>query len=194
MDQQENNRGSGQSNGQETGPESREMENEALQAERDQLKNALQRAQADLVNYRTRAEAERNDLLKYANNRLLARVLPILDELSMALDQAPKSGTPESLVEGFRLISRKLHSLLEMEGVKQIEAQGKYFDPSEHEALAQQESTDCEDGQILIVVRQGYKLHDRVLRPAQVIVAKSSAQSAIRSVTENSTEEKEEQI
>ena len=194
MDQQQNNRGPGQSNGEETGPENREAETETLQAERDQLKSALQRAQADLVNYRTRAEAERNDLLKYANNRLLARFLPILDELSMALDQAPKSGTPESLVEGFRLISRKLHSLLDLEGVKQIEAQGKYFDPSEHEALAQQESTDCEDGQILIVVRQGYKLHERVLRPAQVIVAKSSAQSAIRSVTENSTEEKEEQI
>ena len=194
MDQQQNNRGPGQSNGEETGPENREAETETLQAERDQLKSALQRAQADLVNYRTRAEAERNDLLKYANNRLLARFLPILDELSMALDQAPKSGTPESLVEGFRLISRKLHSLLDLEGVKQIEAQGKYFDPSEHEALAQQESTDCEDGQILIVVRQGYKLHERVLRPAQVIVAKSSAQSAIRSVTEDSTEEKEEQI
>ena len=194
MDQQQNNREPGQSNGEETGPESCEVENETLQAERDQLKSALQRAQADLVNYRSRAEAERNDLLKYANNRLLARFLPILDELTMALDQAPKSGTPESLVEGFRLISRKLHSLLELEGVKQIEAQGKCFDPSEHEALAQQESVDCEDGHVLIVVRQGYRLHDRVLRPAQVIVAKNSAQSAIKSVTENSTEKKEEQI
>ena len=192
MDQQQNNREPGQSNGEETGLESREVENETLQAERDQLKSALQRAQADLVNYRTRAEAERNDLLKYANNRLLARFLPILDELSMALDQAPKSGTPESLVEGFRLISRKLHSLLELEGVKQIEAQGKYFDPSEHEALAQQESRDCKDGHVLIVVRQGYKLHDRVLRPAQVIVAKNSATAEMESVTENSPGEKEE--
>ena len=194
MDQQQYHRGPGQSNGEETGPASRETETEALQSERDQLKSTLQRAQADLVNYRNRAEVERNDLLKYANNRLLARFLPILDELHLALDQAPESETPESLVEGFRLISRKLHSLLELEGVKRIEAQGKYFDPAEHEALAQQESADCEDGHVLMVVRQGYKLHDRVLRPAQVIVAKNSASAASKSVTENSLGEKEEQI
>ena len=116
-------------------------------------------------------EEEREDLLKYSNSRLLVTLLPVLDEFNMALGQAPNDDAPESWVEGIRLIHRKLHSLIESEGVTRIEAESKSFDPLEHEALAQQESPEHEDGQVMMVVRDGYKLRGRLLRPAQVIVA-----------------------
>ncbi len=146
----------------------------SLEMERGRLENALRRAQADLVNYRNRMETERADLLKYGNQRLLGRLLPILDELSLALQQPSDGASSDSWVEGFRLINRKLQALLELEGVEPIEALGKPFDPSEHEALAQQQTADKEDGQVLMVVRNGYKLHNRLLRPAQVVVAVNS--------------------
>ena len=154
---------------------------EEANREREQFKNAMQRAQADLVNYRRRVEEEREDLLKYSNSRLLVMLLPVLDEFNMALGQAPNDDAPESWVEGIRLIHRKLHSLIESEGVTRIEAESKSFDPLEHEALAQQESPEHEDGQVMMVVRDGYKLRGRLLRPAQVIVAqkvKANAQTS----------------
>ena len=156
---------------------SSESETVSLRMDQDRLENALRRAQADLVNYRNRMETERADLLKYGNQRLLGRLLPILDELTLALQQPSDGASSDGWLEGFRLINRKLHALLELEGVEPIEALGKPFDPSEHEALAQQQTADKEDGQVLMVVRNGYKLHNRLLRPAQVIVAVNSGPS-----------------
>jgi molecular chaperone GrpE len=150
---------------------SSESETSSRRMEQDRLENALRRAQADLVNYRNRMEAERADLLKYGNQRLLGRLLPILDELTLALQQPSDGASSDSWLEGFHLINRKLNALLELEGVEPIEALGKPFDPSEHEALAQQQTSDKEDGEVLMVVRNGYKLHNRLLRPAQVVVA-----------------------
>jgi molecular chaperone GrpE len=150
---------------------SSESETSSRRMEQDRLENALRRAQADLVNYRNRMEAERADLLKYGNQRLLGRLLPILDELALALQQPSDGASSDSWLEGFHLINRKLNALLELEGVEPIEALGKPFDPSEHEALAQQQTSDKEDGEVLMVVRNGYKLHNRLLRPAQVVVA-----------------------
>ena len=144
---------------------------ESLREEHDRLENALRRAQADLVNYRNRMETERADLLKYGTQRILVRLLPILDELSLALQQPSDGASSDSWLEGFHLINRKLQVLLEQEGVELIDALDKPFDPSEHEALAQQQSADRNDGDVLMVVRNGYKLHNRVLRPAQVVVA-----------------------
>ena len=116
-------------------------------------------------------ETERADLLKYGTQRLLVRLLPILDELTLALQQPSDGAKSDSWLEGFHLINRKLQVLLEQEGVEPIEALGRPFDPSEHEALAQQQTADKNDGDVLMVVRNGYKLHNRVLRPAQVVVA-----------------------
>ena len=135
--EQQNNVDPEQSSGKEAIPSvTPEEEMEALKLEKEQLKSTLQRAQADLVNYRNRTEEERNDLLKYGNSRLLVRLLPILDDFNLALDQTSNSETQEPWLEGFRLIHRKLHSLMESEGVTRIDAQRKSFDPSEHEALA----------------------------------------------------------
>ena len=144
---------------------------EEVTRERDQYQSAMQRAQADLINYRRRAEEERGEAIKHANGRLLNRVLPVLDDFSMAFEQAPEDASQQPWLEGFRLIHRKLHSMTEAEGVTRIEAEDKPFDPAEHEALAQVESAEHDDGQVVQVVRDGYKLHDRVLRPAQVIIS-----------------------
>ena len=154
--------------------ETLKAELEEADRERGQFRSLLQRVQADFVNYRRRAEEDREGQQKHANSRLILQLLPILDEFSLAIDQAPHRKTPVPWLEGVRLIHRKLHSLLESEGVTRIEAAGKGFDPFEHEALSQQESHDHGDGQVLMVVRDGYKLHGKVLRPAQVIVTKNS--------------------
>jgi molecular chaperone GrpE len=158
---------------------------EALR-EREQFKSALQRVQADFINYRKRGDEERNEQALQANSRLLKKLLPVLDDFRLALDKAPKKETPEPWQEGFALIYRKLLSLLESEGVTRIDAEGKDFDPFEHEALAQQESPDHKDGQVAMVARDGYKLHGKVLRPAQVIVVQNS--------NPNSETERENQV
>lgn len=147
----------------------------AVRENQDRLENALRRAQADLVNYRNRMETEKSNLLKYGNQRLLGRLLPIIDELEMAVEQSPDGADSDSWLEGFRLINRKLHALLELEGVERIEALGKPFNPAEHEAVHEQQSGDVADGHVLMVYRDGYKISDRVLRPAQVVVAANPA-------------------
>ena len=155
--------------GAESSPEASDVE--TLRVEQERLQNALKRSQADLINYRQRMEKERAEFHKYANQRLLARLLPILDEFALALEKSGGGAASDSWLEGFRLLDRKLNNLMEMEGVELIDALGKPFDPFEHEALSQQQTDDMEDGSVLLVVRNGYKLDNRVLRPAQVVVA-----------------------
>ena len=141
--------------------------------ERDQFRQMLQRVQADFTNYRRRSEEEREQQQKYANSRLVLRLLPVLDEFDLAIDHASRSEADPSWLEGVKLIQRKLASLVESESVTKIEVEGKPFDPLEHEAMSYQESDTHQDGQILTVVRDGYKLHDRVIRPALVILARN---------------------
>ena len=141
--------------------------------ERDQFRQMLQRVQADFTNYRRRSEEEKEQHQKYANSRLVLRLLPVLDDLDLAIDHASKSGADPSWLDGIKLIQRKLASLVESESVTKIEVEGRPFDPLEHEAMSFQESETHQDGQILTVVRDGYKLHDRVIRPALVILARN---------------------
>lgn len=138
----------------------------------DQLMEQLQRAQADFINYKRRSQEEREEQQKHANSRLILKLLPTLDEFTLAIDHADTSGAENSWLEGIKLINRKLQSLLESEKVTRIEAQGREFDPFEHEAIGYQESDYHQEGQILTVVRDGYKLHGRVIRPATVILAR----------------------
>ena len=153
-------------------PDLLKAELEEANRERDQFRQMLQRAQADHVNYRRRTEEEREEQQKHTNSRLIQKLLPVMDEFNLAIDHASQSDAQASWLEGIVLIQRKLNSLLESESVTKIEVEGKEFDPFEHEAMAYQESGDHLDGAILTVVRDGYKLHGRVLRPALVILAK----------------------
>lgn len=146
---------------------------EDVERERDQFKAMAQRAQADLVNYRRRVEEERQELQRNANSNLIAKFLSVVDDFERAIDMLPEDAASAGWQEGLLLVKRNLENLLESEGVSKIEAAGKHFDPWEHEAVHYLETQDSEDGTVIQVFRDGYRLHDKVLRASQVIVAKA---------------------
>jgi molecular chaperone GrpE len=132
------------------------------------LEDKLLRVAADFENYKKRAARERAEYVTHANERLVKELLPILDDLERALD-AVGEHQEATVEEGVRLVHRSLASLLERNGVKEIDTEGK-FDPHVHEALLSQPS-DAEEGSVIDVVQKGYTIGDRVVRPARVVVA-----------------------
>jgi molecular chaperone GrpE len=128
----------------------------------------LLRLAADFENYKKRAARERQEYVALANERLIAELLPILDDLERALSAAEQHEEAQ-LEEGVELVHRSLAGLLERHGVQPISTEGK-FDPHVHEALLSQPS-EAEEGSVIDVVQKGYKLGDRVVRPARVVVA-----------------------
>ncbi|MBI4312982.1 MAG: nucleotide exchange factor GrpE [Chloroflexi bacterium] len=151
---------------------------EEADRERAQFKAIAQRAQADLVNYRQRVEREREDMRRATVERAITKLLPIVDDLQLALKHAPVQLADDSWVEGVRLIERRLQALLESEGVTAIPAEGKPFDPWQHEALFSVNDPSKEPGAVVMVIRQGYMLQDKVLRAAQVAIAQGQSTSA----------------
>jgi molecular chaperone GrpE len=131
------------------------------------------RLAADFDNYKKRAARERREYVTLANERLIGELLPILDDLERALNAAEEHEEGQ-LEDGVRLVHRSLAGLLERYGVTPIETDGK-FDPHVHEALLSQPS-EAEEGSVIDVVQKGYKLGDRVVRPARVVVAAAPAQ------------------
>jgi molecular chaperone GrpE len=132
---------------------------------------ALQRMAADFANYRKRNEAERADYTKFAKSDLIAKLLDILDAYDRALATVPDELKASSWADGMWLIERKLRSILEAEGLQAIDSLGKPFDPYEHEAIAHVESDEPE-GTVIQEHQKAYRLHDRIIRPAMVTVAK----------------------
>jgi molecular chaperone GrpE len=128
----------------------------------------LLRLAADFENYKKRAARERQEYVQLANERLIGELIPILDDLERALAAAEEHQEAQ-LEEGVRLVHRSLAALLQRHGVTPIETEGK-FDPYQHEALLSQPS-EAEEGAVLDVVQKGYKLGERVVRPARVVVA-----------------------
>ena len=147
------------------------------QAQQEAANNldTAQRAQAEMVNFRRRTDEDRIANSKYANSRLISNVLPVLEELELAVTHAESNsgGVSDSLLEGIKLIQRKLTGVLESEGVASIEAVGLMFNPLEHEALGTEETSEVEPGYITQIIRPGFRLHDRVISPAQVMVARA---------------------
>jgi molecular chaperone GrpE len=144
--------------------ESGEPEEDRAAALEDQLK----RVAADFDNYRKRIARERTELVTSANERLLKELLPILDDLERALEAAAQHEEAQ-LEEGVRLVHRALDDLLRKHGVAEIETEGR-FDPHVHEALLSQPS-EADEGSVIQVLQKGYRLGDRVVRPARVVVA-----------------------
>ncbi|HLF05169.1 MAG TPA: nucleotide exchange factor GrpE [Dehalococcoidia bacterium] len=144
---------------------------DAARKQAGQNLDLAQRAQAELINFRRRSDDERIAQQKYSNGRLITKLLPLVDELDLAIAQAGENNNGAWL-EGIKLIRRKLGAFLDSEGVTRIEAAGVMFNPAEHEALDTHESHQHPSGYITKVVRTGYRLHDRVIQPAQVIVAR----------------------
>ncbi len=144
------------------------VDNGALQAERDELFDRLQRLAAEFDNYRKRAERDRAAMASLANERLVKELIPILDDLGRALEAA--AGHEEARLEdGVRLVHRALAEVMQKQGLTEIGTEGR-FDPHVHEALLAQPS-DAEEGAVIEVVQKGYRLGDKVLRPARVVVA-----------------------
>ena len=146
-----------------------------LEQERDDYLDALQRLKAEFDNFRKRTAREHEAMSARANEALLRELLPILDDLERALAAAEEHQEAQ-LEEGVRLVHRSLAGLLERQGVKPIETDGK-FDPHVHEALLSQPS-DADEGNVIEVLQKGYRLGDRVLRPARVVVSQGVPQEA----------------
>jgi molecular chaperone GrpE len=142
-----------------------------LEKERDEYLADLQRVAADFENYRKRVAREQENLAARALERLVKELLPVLDDMERAL-RAAEEHEEATLEEGVRLVHRELEEALAKEGLTEIEANGT-FDPHVHEALLSQPSA-AEDGAIIEVLQKGYRLGDRVLRPARVVISQGN--------------------
>jgi molecular chaperone GrpE len=144
-----------------------------LQAARDEAQATFaryQRLAADFENYKRRTRQELGDRTQYANEELLRKLLPIVDNLRRALDHAPE-GIDRNWFDGLKMVVRQFEDTLRAQGLTNIPAVGEKFDPSQHEAIAREETDEHEEGTIVEEMQPGYRLHERVLRPTLVKVA-----------------------
>jgi molecular chaperone GrpE len=154
-------------------PESQVAE---LQAELSKYKDAALRATADLDNYRKRVSRERDESIKFANTAFLERIIPILDNFELGLQAARNAPEAAPIVDGLAMVYKQLQDFLTNGGVETIDATGQTFDPNLHEALAQEENHEIPEGKVIRQMRKGYRLRDRLLRPANVVVSKGAPQ------------------
>jgi molecular chaperone GrpE len=148
------------------------VELEAARAKADEYLAGLQRERAEFANYKRRTAEEREAMLGLAGEDLIRKVLALADDFDLAIEARPPAIATDPWVEGVVAIDRKLRALLESEGVRQIDAAaGTPFDPREHEAIANVPGTGRPEGEIVSEIRRGYRLRDRVVRPALVTVA-----------------------
>jgi len=152
-----------------------QQEVERLRGESIHNLDQWKRAAANLENYRKRVEKEREELVKLAHAPLMTHLLPVLDDFERAFATLPESLRPLTWVDGIGLIERKLQMVLMQHGLQEIEAQGKTLDPTMHQSIMEEESDACPDGQVIETLQKGYVLHDRVLRPAMVKIARNRA-------------------
>jgi molecular chaperone GrpE len=142
-----------------------------LQREKDTLQDQLLRTAAEFKNYRTRMDRERRELSEYATSEILLELLPIIDNFERAL-QAPAGPEADAFRKGVELIHKQMHDLLRKRGVTAIDALGADFDPNIHQAVIHEASDEHREGEVMQELQRGYKLGDRLLRPAMVKVAK----------------------
>ncbi len=126
-----------------------------------------QRAQADFINYKRHREQEKADVIKFASTELMRSILPVLDDFQRAIEAIPPQFATETWVQGVKLIERKLYSALELKGLTRIQSLGEEFDPRIHEAVAFGKG---KKDTVVKELEKGYRLHDRVIRAAKVIV------------------------
>jgi molecular chaperone GrpE len=147
-------------------------ERERLRAELEEATDQALRSRAELENYRKRVQREMEDERRYANMRLIRELLPVLDNVERAIAAAEqKTSNDDTLLRGFKMVAQQLEALLEQHHCRRIDALHCEFDPSVHEAIAQQTSAEHPPNTVLHVARSGYQLHDRIVRPSQVVVS-----------------------
>ncbi len=150
----------------------------ARAARADENWDRLLRTTADFDNFKKRAAREREEAVKFANESLIKKLVTVLDNFEMALaaaGQQPAEASSQSLQAGVAMIQQQLRKVLQEFGLEEVDAAGKVFDPNWHEAVSQQDSTDVPEGSVLQQLRKGYKLRDRLIRPATVVVARKPA-------------------
>lgn len=145
---------------------------ERLQKQASEYLDGWQRERAEFANYKNRTAREKEEARTQIASEIIAKYLEILDDLELAIINRPAEDEAEAWFDGIELIHAKLNTILEDEGVEVILGEGDTFDPNFHEAITYEEDDDHQDGQVIEVVQKGYKLGDRVLRPARVRVAK----------------------
>jgi len=152
--------------------EAESLKEQLVEKERsiEEQKNKYLRALADLDNYKKRVNLEKDELIRYSNELLVKELLPALDGFAKALDFAKKTDS-EDLMKGIALIKKQLEDAVSKFGVKEIETAGKPYDPNLHEAILMKDSEKA-PGIILEEVQKGYTMHERLIRPAMVIVSK----------------------
>lgn len=152
------------------------QELKAKAAKADEHWDRLLRTTAEFDNFRKRSARERQDAVKFANETLLQKLLPVLDSFDMALTSADNTSSVDALKSGITMIYNQLKGVLTDAGLEEIDATNQPFDPTWHEAMAQQTSADVPEGHVLQQLRKGYKLRERLVRPASVIVAKKASE------------------
>ena len=156
----------------ETAPEEDAVDEQKKKA--DEYLSAWQRTQADFTNYKRRTEQEKKEFGLYANAELLKQLLPVLDDLERALDHEPENSADREWIEGAKMVAKKFRTTLENIGVKPVMALGMEFDPTVHEAIHQDKGPE---GTVIGEFQKGYMLHDKLLRPARVIVGNGEEDS-----------------
>ena len=145
-----------------------------LQAELNKYKDVALRSVADLDNYRKRMAREKDDAIRYANAGFLERLIPIIDNFELGLQAAKADGSQSAVLDGMSMVSKQLQDFLSSCGVETIDATGLHFDPNVHEAIAQEWSKEIPEGFVVRQLRKGYRLKDRLIRPANVVVSKGA--------------------
>jgi molecular chaperone GrpE len=143
-----------------------------LAQEIEKHKDAALRARADLDNYRKRVAREKEDAIRYANNSLLESLLPIVDNFELGLEAAKNAKDASGIVQGLEIVRKQLEDFLRDHGVEVVNAVGDPFDPNLHEAVAHEPNAEIDEGTVVRQIRRGFKLKDRLIRPATVVVSK----------------------
>lgn len=142
-----------------------------VQADLDRFRDLALRTQADFENYKKRTAREKDEAIKYANSSLLERLVPIVDNFELGLSAARGEGEDSPVLAGMSMVLKQLTDFLSDNGLRPIDAVGQKFDPNLHEAIAHEASDEIPEGKVIRQTRRGYRLKDRLLRPAAVVVS-----------------------
>jgi molecular chaperone GrpE len=143
----------------------------SLQSDLDRFRDLALRTQADFENYKKRAAREKEEGIKYANRTLLERLVAIVDSFELGLSAAREESEKSPIYSGMSLVLKQLNDFLSENGLEPIDAVGKEFDPNLHEAIGHEPSNEVAEGKVIRQARRGYRLKDRLLRPATVVVS-----------------------
>ena len=147
-----------------------------LAADLEKFRDLALRTAADFDNYRKRAAREKEDAIRYANNSLLEDLPPVIDNFELGLEAARSAPGADAILQGFGMVSRQLRDFLSSAGVEEVVTEDAEFDPNLMEAVGHEADDKVPEGRVLRQTRRGYKLRDRLLRPASVVVSKGPAQ------------------